>query len=241
MTASTRATNKGRFEDGDTPQGSDYADLIDSFLSLADTTAQAVTSDIITPKIIATTEVSSPLISTTEVSASVGSFSEMTITGVVSASSANFHDVVTSAFQATGPIKGGTAGAVGFMVLTQQSTVLATQTTNTTVAVVPDNSDVLDIYMFVKEAFATAAADVEVRVGVSANETMFGTFKFDSSAQILPGMHKLQEATAGVVSAATDWTALVGTSAKIMAQVTAVSGAIASGAEGILSIVYVQK
>lgn len=44
MTAQNRTTNKGRFEQGDTPQGSDYVDLIDSYLSLADTTAQAVSS-----------------------------------------------------------------------------------------------------------------------------------------------------------------------------------------------------
>ena len=42
MTSQTRSVNKGRFEQGDTPQGSDYADLIDSYLSLADTTAQSL-------------------------------------------------------------------------------------------------------------------------------------------------------------------------------------------------------
>ncbi len=85
MTAQNRVTNKGRFEDGDTPTGSDYADLIDSFLSLADTTAQASTSDISAPKLIATTEVSSPLIASTEVSASVGSFTIVQVTTVSAA------------------------------------------------------------------------------------------------------------------------------------------------------------
>ena len=47
MTAQTRTTNVGRFETGDTPVGSDFVDLIDSFLSLADTTAQTVTSDVV--------------------------------------------------------------------------------------------------------------------------------------------------------------------------------------------------
>ena len=46
MTQQTRATLKGVFEQGDVPQGSDYEDLIDSFVSLADTTAQTVTSDL---------------------------------------------------------------------------------------------------------------------------------------------------------------------------------------------------
>ncbi len=44
MTAQTRTVNKSRFEQGDTPQGSDYVDLIDSYLSLADTTAQSLSS-----------------------------------------------------------------------------------------------------------------------------------------------------------------------------------------------------
>jgi hypothetical protein len=44
MTAQNRTVNKSRFEQGDTPQGSDYVDLIDSYLSLADTTAQSLSS-----------------------------------------------------------------------------------------------------------------------------------------------------------------------------------------------------
>ena len=44
MTAQTRTINKSRFEQGDTPKGSDYVDLIDSYLSLADTTAQSLSS-----------------------------------------------------------------------------------------------------------------------------------------------------------------------------------------------------
>jgi hypothetical protein len=44
MTAQTRSVNKGKFEGGDTPQESDYVDLIDSFVSLSDTTVQAVSS-----------------------------------------------------------------------------------------------------------------------------------------------------------------------------------------------------
>jgi hypothetical protein len=46
MTAQTRPTNTGRFEQGDAPQGSDFADLIDSFIALVDTTAQTVASDL---------------------------------------------------------------------------------------------------------------------------------------------------------------------------------------------------
>jgi hypothetical protein len=54
MTAKSRVTNKSVFEDGDKPAGSNYADLIDSFLSLADTTVQSVTSDVVLPNLTAT-------------------------------------------------------------------------------------------------------------------------------------------------------------------------------------------
>lgn len=51
MTAQPRIVNKSRFEQGDSPQGSDYEDLIDSFLSLADTTAQSIASSITVPSL----------------------------------------------------------------------------------------------------------------------------------------------------------------------------------------------
>ena len=44
MTAKDRPTLKGAFENGDKPQGSDFEDLIDSSVSLTDSTAQTVTS-----------------------------------------------------------------------------------------------------------------------------------------------------------------------------------------------------
>jgi hypothetical protein len=47
MTAQTRSVLKGVFETGDTPDGSNYTDLIDSSLNLSDSTAQTVTSDLV--------------------------------------------------------------------------------------------------------------------------------------------------------------------------------------------------
>lgn len=44
MAAQDRATNKAAFENGDKPQGSDFSNLIDSFVSLSDSTAQSMTS-----------------------------------------------------------------------------------------------------------------------------------------------------------------------------------------------------
>lgn len=46
MTAQDRATLKSEFETGDVPDGTDYGNLIDSFLSLVDTSAQTVASPV---------------------------------------------------------------------------------------------------------------------------------------------------------------------------------------------------
>ena len=54
MTAQTNAVLKSSFEQGDKPQGSDFADLIDSFLSVVDTTAQEMLSDLTVPNLTVT-------------------------------------------------------------------------------------------------------------------------------------------------------------------------------------------
>lgn len=51
MAIKSRGTLKSLFESGDTPKENDYIDFLDSFLNLADVTAQTITSDIITPAI----------------------------------------------------------------------------------------------------------------------------------------------------------------------------------------------
>lgn len=64
MTAQTRTVNKAAFEQGDNPQGTDYADLIDSFLAIADTTTQTINSNLIAPNITVTGEVSASDVNT---------------------------------------------------------------------------------------------------------------------------------------------------------------------------------
>lgn len=44
MASQDRPTIKAVFENGDKPQGSDFANLVDSYVSIADSTAQTVTS-----------------------------------------------------------------------------------------------------------------------------------------------------------------------------------------------------
>lgn len=58
MTAKNRTNLKAVFETGDTPDGDDFADLIDSAVSIADTSAQSMSSDLTVPNLNATTKVS---------------------------------------------------------------------------------------------------------------------------------------------------------------------------------------
>jgi len=109
MTSQTRSVNKGRFETGDKPDGSSYADLIDSFLSLADSTAQTVASNTTFPTVIAT-----------EVSAVTGNFD------TVNASAANFTyasaaSLVVNGFTVTGA--GGGAYAESYITATAATSI----------------------------------------------------------------------------------------------------------------------
>ena len=88
MTAQTKAVNKSVFEQGDKPQGSDYANLIDSYVSNIDTTTQTMVSDLIIPNlevqgnlVVATMTVQNMIVSSLVV------LSPIVFTGVVSAPS----------------------------------------------------------------------------------------------------------------------------------------------------------
>lgn len=275
MTAQTRPVLKALFEDGDKPSGSNYSDWVDSMVSVADSTAQTMTSDLKSPKLIATTEVSAPtgsfiavntssatltgpltgtnIILTGSVSASSMSLSgplsvsgaftgkDITLTGRVSASSASLKGSATIEGDATidGVVQVGAAGERGFVQLVQQKDITVASRTKSTAAVVPDGSDILDVYFMVKTAFATAAADVVLRVGTSANETALGTISMDTN--IATGMHHLANAAFTSAGTPAAWSDVSGAATKIYVAVTAVSGAVASGASGVLSIVYVKK
>ena len=284
MTAQTRPVLKALFEDGDKPSGSNYSDWVDSMVSIADSTAQTMTSDLKAPKFIATTEVSAPTGSFAAVNTSSATLTgpltgtNIVLTGSVSASSMSLSGPFTgkdiiltgrvsaSSMSLTGPFTGkditltgrvsassaslsgdatidgvvqvGAAGERGFVQLVQQKDITP-NTAKVTAAVLPDGSDVLDMYFMVKTAFATAAADVVLRVGTSANETALGTISMDTN--IATGMHHLANAAFTSAGTPAAWTDVSGAATKIYVAVTAVSGAVASGASGVLSIVYVKK
>lgn len=87
MTAQDRPTIKAKFEQGDTPQGSDYVDWIDSTLFTVETTAQALASPLnVTGAIGASTTVSAATVEAsaatfTTVSAQTASFDILLVAG----------------------------------------------------------------------------------------------------------------------------------------------------------------
>jgi len=227
MAQQTRAVNKALFEDGDKPSGSNYADLIDSFISLADTTTQSTTSDISAPKMIATTEVSSPLIVTTEVSASIINSHQATFTGTVTASAIHV-PIMQGPTQIRDSANAATAGRI---VLMQQATVAGDGYTQ--IATLPDGADVIDSKFFIKTPFATAATKINIIIGTSAAKDIYGTH-VNATA---PGMYSLSAFT----SSPTDWDGVSGTGAVVHAKATATSGAVDDDGVGICTIMYVQK
>lgn len=105
MASQTRTVNKGRFENGDQPQASDYIDLIDSFVSLSDTTSQTLNSNLVVPVLGATTVTAATGIFTTldagAVSAQTITVSALTALGPVNAATVSAQAVNTSALNAS--------------------------------------------------------------------------------------------------------------------------------------------
>ena len=165
-------------------------------------------------------------------------FSETTVMSVDSSGDVQFDGDLSmdGSGNIVGPISSGPAASTGRVVLVQQTTIVS-NTAKVLVATLPDGADLLEAKLFVKTSFGTAASAVIVRVGTSAVEDQFGVIDMDLN--IAGGMHTV--GAAPFTSAATNWTNLTGAGAVIYAAVTAVSGAVASAAEGVLSIIYVHK
>ena len=157
MTAQTRSTLVGKFEQGDKPQGSDYVDVFDSFVSISDTTAQAVASQLTAPTLVATTEVSAPLVRADEVSASAlygeGILSSITVAGAATI---------------TGTVESGDGQA-----LLVQAVQCSAGSKNA--ATLPSGSDLVGFSLITETAMGSAAGHT-VRLGTSGDSTLYGSF-----------------------------------------------------------------
>jgi hypothetical protein len=108
MTTYNKSTLKTFFETGDVPSGTDYANFIDSYVNLVDTTDQSmagglVTAELVTPRVSATNanftgKVSANALNVGAVSAGVGEFTS------VSASFMSMKEIFVSSFNALNSI-----------------------------------------------------------------------------------------------------------------------------------------
>ncbi len=256
MTVQTRTVNKARFEDGDKPTGSHYADLIDSFVAIADTTAQSLSSDLSAIKLIGTTEVSSPQVNATEVSASVVNAAivngvtvsassvntnilNATIvnTPLVSASVANINllnvqEVSASTGKFYGRLRVGSSAAdLGDVLLCRQVAVPANNTKVSTT--LPNGSDIVDITAFLQTPTSSSAlSTTHILVGTSAQDDRFLRIT-NATAQ---GYYR--QSTSARTSG---WLSVSGANSTLIVHTTAASGAIASAASGRINIFYVKR
>lgn len=120
MTILSRATLKLSFENGDVPQGSDYGNMIDSALNLADTSLQTMQGPLSVPSLVATTLSTTGLTLST---LSVTSSTALTGTTTVDNATITAGNVVTltapTANITNANISGNlTYGVTGFPVLT---------------------------------------------------------------------------------------------------------------------------
>jgi len=109
MTAQNRSTLKANFEDGDKPTGDNFSDLIDSFLSLTDTTAQQVLSDVNFSGTVSAANLAIGTLSLTSVAASVATFTFVTAGGLVVNGTAVASAVVAQTVTTSGLVATGTA------------------------------------------------------------------------------------------------------------------------------------
>lgn len=167
MTIQTRTVLKSKFEQGDTPQGSDYVDLFDSSLNLADTTAQTVTSDLILTQAIITQASVTNMDATTVSAASMKGF----VYAAVSSSS-----VFTSAMNVWTPSSGGPTNATGTMMMSQTVTVLSSGSGPLGIRL-PAGAQIAQMYVLVRSSGSANSQGVTVKVGTSADFSQYAVIK----------------------------------------------------------------
>lgn len=168
MTVQSRATLKSYFPTGATITNSSLVDLIDSFVAIADTTAQSLSSDINAITLIAA-----------QVSAGSGSFSgtvsanDVSVSGNVSA-----NNIFANVGAFSGNVSANTIYAssatfarraqvgVGIMPVYLEATVAASTTSQ--IGTLP-SCDIFDLYVKVLVASSAAAGGTQVNIGTATD------------------------------------------------------------------------
>lgn len=173
MAQQTRTVNKAALEDGDTATGAIFTDLIDSYLSLADSTAQTITSRITVPVLIATTEVCTPVVDASTISCDRFSadMSARFLGRVRVCASADFHQNL----RVSGNITVGPPGELGAVQIIEAATIIGSNTAAAKVEVgrLPPTSYIHDWDLTVHDQFCSSGWQ-SLHLGTSAAATAFG-------------------------------------------------------------------
>lgn len=135
---------------------------------------------------------------------------------------------------------------VGSVVLSQETTVTRTNSAQTLVARLPDNSDVHEFLVTVTSAFSSGFAGIaEIRIGTTANETRFGTmrvagaghYRLVAPAQVTDGrLVMTQISTVTRTNSAGTLVARVPDGSDVLDFIVTVTSAFASGAAGVVDV-----
>lgn len=128
MVAQDRSTLQSVFETGDVPDGTDYANLIDSFINLVETSAQSIASPV--------TFAGSAAFTSTTTAASISVLGTASVSGAVTAGSLSVLGAATVSATATfnGPVvAAGTVTADSMSVLGAMRVSAATSLNATTI------------------------------------------------------------------------------------------------------------
>ena len=175
MTTQSRATLKAYFETADLVTAQSFIDWFDSFVHIADTTAQTLNSDLSVPTLTAT-------------NVSAGS---ATITGLLKTSAAVFAGATRQGVSA------GTSAADsrGYFLVTQEGTVAGAATAQ--VAFLPSTSNISRLAIKVLVNGSAAAGGVRVNAGTSDAKNFFGTISVSA-----PGIHEFSTVSAARLTGA---------------------------------------
>lgn len=154
----------------------------------------------------------------------------LTVTNAGSAAgTATFTVETTGTVKSNGPLKSGGTGKVGTGALTQRFSVTFASTVATTVVSLPDNSDIVNIWVYTTDDFTDAANATNLKLGIRQTDDYFATVPLSAAGR----------ATATPTSAVR-WLNLSGTAATMLALVTAGTTAVTSGAATVV-VEYVAR
>lgn len=198
MTARTPTYLKGRFEQGDIPQGTDYEDLIDSFINIATSATQTIVGGVnfsnqiesaaIYASFVSAASINSSFIEATTVSAAFVRANEVSANSINVSGNVVFgtFDISAAATtQASAVLVNGTTNFVIFANGNDQSVRLPTSTRGRQQYIINAASTTIKIFPSVSGRFLVTA--VNASLNLPADKTAFVIHKGDDRYGIVIG------------------------------------------------------